>query len=351
MDPSKDHSVTSTGTLSGTRWPKPTTTGDSDSGIHSRESQSETLFSPAASVGATPPQPRSVRTRRRSTSSANEIPKPGKRARGPQKHFCECGRDFPYVSKLRDHQKAHEVVKNIKCDYCTKVFKREREVTAHVKSVHKNIVSDPSMSISTQSSPLTYRHRPTSSVPEIATPSSQQSEGRTQGITPTSIIDDPPTQPSINEDPPGKIEINHPKSEHLTPKLEHITDSTEVPKVVVLETADDTEAKKDDHDNLSGPSNITNRSPQSPQSPLSPLSPNPKPQTPVPTPSFSTVQNLPTIETRMRYPTIELPENPNTPPSSGEESTKSETRSQISTSNDSPVLFGCGDSMNRKEDY
>jgi hypothetical protein len=64
--------------------------------------------------------------------------KNGKRARGPQSHAClACGKVFPFLSKLHDHEKTHSPAKNLACPYCNKSFKRVREVNAHLKSVHK----------------------------------------------------------------------------------------------------------------------------------------------------------------------------------------------------------------------
>lgn len=89
------------------------------------------LFSPAASTTSQVPR------RRRSSSSMHNEP-PGKRGKGPQEHFChKCNRVFPFKSKLDDHMKTHSTEKARQCPKCDKRFKREREVHAHLKSVHK----------------------------------------------------------------------------------------------------------------------------------------------------------------------------------------------------------------------
>jgi len=86
-------------------------------------------------------------SRRRKSSASTQGERPGKRARGPQQHICpECKHVYPYPSKLQDHMKSHDDKKPLPCRQkgCNKVFKRQREVKAHLKSVHRVPISPPS---------------------------------------------------------------------------------------------------------------------------------------------------------------------------------------------------------------
>ncbi|KAI5819300.1 hypothetical protein BZA77DRAFT_167963 [Pyronema omphalodes] len=156
---------------------------------------------------STPQNQRSTpggRKRQRSETVGTGDPKTpgeknGKRARGPQSHACvTCGKVFPFLSKLHDHEKTHSPAKNLSCPYCNKSFKRVREVNAHLKSVHKVELSAQQLKdIITGVLPMPPSMSP---VPPVMTAMVPGQGGQGGGLPPTPA--GMPTTPAYSLPPP-----------------------------------------------------------------------------------------------------------------------------------------------------
>jgi hypothetical protein len=161
----------------------------STSSDHAIKARDPALRSPPGQLKAASPGnfASSGDSRRRKSSASMQGERPGKRSRGLQNHVCPvCERKYPYPSKLRDHMKSHDSEKPLPCPQkdCNKVFKREREVKAHLKSVHR-----------VDSFPIT----PPSSVPSVLPPQSP--------VPPSVSLPIAPTPPSaVSPEDPDRIE-------------------------------------------------------------------------------------------------------------------------------------------------